>query len=390
MSSKRDNFDKAIREQIAGAQIEPSPQLWARIESSMASAPIAPVVPVVPIWRRVAVWSSAMAASIAVVVALNVWFSSRSAIEQREYIEEMIAQVEEPTTEPILEVATPIEEIQIAQVVERTLETSTPEILPLVVEESTIEQTHITQPSQRTTKRRSRAESAEQSAVVESPRSAMSIVSNEDQIAMVSPTKRRVDLSLLFAEGPSLGGSTTTSMPRNFAVPNSADGVEPLLTPHSYMSSEMSHRQPISFALNVAMPLSDRVSIESGLNYTMLHSDVDVSYTSNIVDQKLSYIGLPIRLSYKLLESQNFTLYASAGGMVEHILSASVGGQRVDEHNLQFSTGGAIGVQYSINKWIGLYCEPDLSYYLTRTRLMSIRNESPLQFTARAGIRFSL
>lgn len=390
MSSKRDNFDKAIREQIAGAQIEPSPQLWARIESSMASAPIAPVVPVVPIWRRVAVWSSAMAASIAVVVALNVWFSSRSAIEQREYIEEMIAQVEEPTTEPILEVATPIEEIQIAQVVERTLETSTPEILPLVVEESTIEQTHITQPSQRTTKRRSRAESAEQSAVVESPRSAMSIVSNEDQIAMVSPTKRRVDLSLLFAEGPSLGGSTTTSMPRNFAVPNSADGVEPLLTPHSYMSSEMSHRQPISFALNVAMPLSDRVSIESGLNYTLLHSDVDVAYTSNIADQKLSYIGLPLRISYKLFESHNFALYASAGGMVERTLSASVGGQRVDEHNFQFSTGGAIGVQYSINKWIGLYCEPDLSYYLTRTRLMSIRNESPLQFTARAGIRFSL
>lgn len=64
------------------------------------------------------------------------------------------------------------------------------------------------------------------------------------------------------------------------------------------------------------------LSLESGVNYTLLRSDVRMQYTSDDVAQKLHFIGVPLRFNWQFLERGRFSLYMGAGGMVEKCVSA--------------------------------------------------------------------
>ena len=97
------------------------------------------------------------------------------------------------------------------------------------------------------------------------------------------------------------------------------------------------HRQPVRFGLSLRYRLDNRWSIETGLTYTRLSSDIttigdDVTTTT---EQRLNYIGLPLNISYELWRSRFFGLYVSGGGMIEKMLDAS---------SWQFSLNGAAGV----------------------------------------------
>ena len=77
------------------------------------------------------------------------------------------------------------------------------------------------------------------------------------------------------------------------------------------------------------------------------------------------------------------------GGMAEKCIAARLGGRKVRESAVQWSAAAAVGAQYRLGDVVGLYFEPDLSYYFTRTDLRTARTNSPLTFTLRLGARFS-
>ena len=56
----------------------------------------------------------------------------------------------------------------------------------------------------------------------------------------------------------------------------------------------MHHHQPVSVTASVAYRLTPRLSIESGLSYTMLKSDIDMSRDVLGGTQTLHYIGIPV------------------------------------------------------------------------------------------------
>lgn len=149
------------------------------------------------------------------------------------------------------------------------------------------------------------------------------------------------------------------------------------------------HHQPLSFGFSVARDFSHGLSLESGVIYTLVRSDVQTRYSSEDVSQKLHFIGIPLRVNWRFLERGRFSLYVGAGGMAEKCVSAKFGSTAVNEPSLQWSALAAVGAQYRLGDFVGLYFEPEGSYYFTETRLRSVRTDSPLTLSLRLGVRLS-
>lgn len=172
------------------------------------------------------------------------------------------------------------------------------------------------------------------------------------------------------------------------------------------ISSTVKNWQPIQVGVSVAYSFTDRLSIESGLTYSCLVSDLSSGTPSGNYDirQTLHYIGLPLALRYDFLKIKGFSLYASAGGQMEKCVAGKtrtdyfVDGKKVSSENgrimvepLQWSVNAYVGAQYSFNRLVGLYIEPGAAYYFRNSSPVNcIYSERPFNFSFRAGLRFSL
>lgn len=154
-------------------------------------------------------------------------------------------------------------------------------------------------------------------------------------------------------------------------------------------SNSFKHHQPLGFGLTVRKEFAHGLSLETGVNYTLLRSDVSYWKGAEEFSQKLHFIGVPLRLNWQFFERGRFSVYIGAGGMLEKCVAAKFGTQSVDEPGVQWSVAGAAGVQYRLGSVVGLYFEPEVSYYFTDTRLRTSRSDAPLTLTLRLGMRFS-
>ena len=144
------------------------------------------------------------------------------------------------------------------------------------------------------------------------------------------------------------------------------------------------HRQPVRFGLLLRYRLTDRWSVESGLTYTRLSSDITtiINDVTTVTEQRLNYLGLPLNISYELWKSRYFGLYVSGGGMIEKCLDAS---------SWQFSLNGAAGAEYRLTDFFSLYAEPGIGYYFKDgSSTPTIYKDHPLNFNLSFGIRFNL
>lgn len=172
------------------------------------------------------------------------------------------------------------------------------------------------------------------------------------------------------------------------------------------ISSTVKNWQPIQVGVSVAYSFTDRLSIESGLTYSCLISDLSsgTPFGNYDIRQTLHYIGLPLALRYDFLKIKGFSLYASAGGQMEKCVAGKtrtdyfVDGKKVSSENgrimvepLQWSVNAYVGAQYSFNRLVGLYVEPGAAYYFRNgSPVNCIYSERPFNFSLRAGLRFSL
>ena len=152
----------------------------------------------------------------------------------------------------------------------------------------------------------------------------------------------------------------------------------------SVQNSRVHHRQPIRFGLSLRYRLDDRWSIESGLTYTRLSSDITtiILDETTVTEQRLNYIGLPLNISYELWRSRSFGLYVSGGSTIE---------KRLDDSSWQFSLNGAAGAEYRLTDFFSLYAEPGIGYYFNDgSSTPTIYKDHPLNFNLSFGLRFNL
>ena len=145
------------------------------------------------------------------------------------------------------------------------------------------------------------------------------------------------------------------------------------------------HSIPLSMGLNLSWELSPRVALESGLTYSYLHS-----YENLFGDQRLHFVGIPLKLNIRLFSAGPLEVGAGGYGMAEKCVSASHGRLSVKEPDIQWSSGAFMDAGYRIGNNVSLYLQPSMSYYFTKTKLLTYRTENPLGFSLQAGIRFHL
>jgi Periplasmic protein TonB, links inner and outer membranes len=156
----------------------------------------------------------------------------------------------------------------------------------------------------------------------------------------------------------------------------------------AFSTNHYHHDLPLSFGVTARMEMTPHLGIESGIEYTYLHSRVESAIGR--LDQRLHFIGIPVRMDARLLSRGGFDLYAGVGAKAEKCLAASLGQVRCEENRIQWSAEAFAGVQYGIGNRAYLFFQPEASYYLTKTDLVTIRTEKPVSFTLHAGLRFDL
>ena len=174
--------------------------------------------------------------------------------------------------------------------------------------------------------------------------------------------------------------------------------------------NDVYHNLPVRYGLSLRYRLNNRWSIESGLVYTRLSSDIhtslptdlkpDVTVTSNI-EQTLSYIGIPINVSYQLWGSRYGSFYVTAGGMAEKMVKGRLHIEESEDkkettesvsiHPLQFSVNGAIGAEFNLSRWISIYAEPGVGYYFDNgSSLPTYYRDKPFSFNLNVGLKFNI
>lgn len=154
--------------------------------------------------------------------------------------------------------------------------------------------------------------------------------------------------------------------------------------------ADIEHHQPLSFGLSVRKSLKRGFSLETGLTYTLLSSDAKLGEGEQSVEQKLHYLGIPLRANWNFLDKKLFTLYVSGGGMIEKCVYGKLGTEKETVKPFQFSVSGAVGAQFNATKKIGIYVEPGVAYFFDDgSDVQTIRKENPFNFNIQAGIRLT-
>lgn len=190
------------------------------------------------------------------------------------------------------------------------------------------------------------------------------------------------------------GGIQNNTNGSDMAASNDPEGLKMLnceyvyykATDTNYSNNSFHHHQPISFGLTVCKSLDKSFSIESGLVFTMLISDVD-AYDKK---QQLYYIGIPIKGNWSFYRQKQVQLYLTAGAMGEKCFYARLGGKKLKLNAIQFSINGGAGIAYNLTNKLSIYGEAGVAYFFDDgSFVQSIRKERPCNMNLQAGLRFT-
>ena len=163
-------------------------------------------------------------------------------------------------------------------------------------------------------------------------------------------------------------------------------------------STNLTHHQPVRLGLSLRYRLNDRWSIESGLAYTRLRSDLKWR-SGQEAEQTLSYIGIPVNANYLLWGSRYVNFYVSVGGMVEKMVKGSLyttakgkeQSESISIHPLQFSVNGGIGAEFNLTNQFSIYAEPGMGYYFDNgSDVRTYYQDKPFSFNLNIGLRFNI
>ena len=173
----------------------------------------------------------------------------------------------------------------------------------------------------------------------------------------------------------SMAGAISTKAANNYFFNNTSGTI----LQHKYV-----HDLPVTLGIAVRYGLTGRISLESGLDFTRMHSSLDGLHTIML------YAGIPLRVNYRLFSAGPVEAYAGIGGKAERCLKATLGGMKVSEPGLQWSGSALLGAQVRLTRNAWLYAQPDLTYYFTKSTLVSYRSENRIGLTVNAGLRFDI
>ena len=174
------------------------------------------------------------------------------------------------------------------------------------------------------------------------------------------------------------------------------------------VQEEYSHKIPVKVGLTARYNITGRLGVETGLTYSILSSSVKIGNSEtgknwSTGSQTLHYLGIPLNISFNILNSRYLNIYVTGGGMMEKSISGSI---KTDEYvdgkfdrtlttnispkGLQWSVNAAAGVQANILPQLGFFVEPGVSHHFKNgSRVRSIYTDKPTDFSLGFGLRYS-
>ena len=151
------------------------------------------------------------------------------------------------------------------------------------------------------------------------------------------------------------------------------------------------HTFPFKGGLSVGIPVSDRLRITTGLEYSLYQTRV--SFTkSGVKKQAAHYLGVPLRLDWSLASNRWLDVYVGGGASGDWCVGATLAGKEIPRDGFSFSLLGAGGVQFNMTRHLGLYVEPEISWTLPSEKrvLETYRSAHPSLFSVATGLRINL
>ncbi len=174
------------------------------------------------------------------------------------------------------------------------------------------------------------------------------------------------------------------------------------------VQEEYSHKIPVKVGLTARYNITGRLGVETGLTYSILSSSVKTGNSEtgknwSTGSQTLHYLGIPLNISFNILNSRYVNIYVIGGGMMEKSISGSI---KTDEYvdgkfdrtlttnispkGLQWSVNAAAGIQANILPQLGFFVEPGVSHHFKNgSRVRSIYTDKPTDFSLGFGLRYS-
>ena len=163
--------------------------------------------------------------------------------------------------------------------------------------------------------------------------------------------------------------------------------------PPSFLNEvdHFTHTFPFKGGLSVGIPVSDRLRITTGLEYSLYQTRV--SFTkSGEKKQAAHYLGVPLRLDGSLASNRWLDVYVGGGVSGDWCVGATHAGIDIPRDGFSFSLLGAGGVQFKVTRHLGLYVEPEISWTLPSEKrvLETYRSAHPFLFSVATGLRINL
>lgn len=174
------------------------------------------------------------------------------------------------------------------------------------------------------------------------------------------------------------------------------------------VQEEYSHKIPVKVGLSARYNITGRLGVETGLTYSILSSSVKIGNSEtgknwSTGSQTLHYLGIPLNISFNILNSRYVNIYVTGGGMMEKSISGNI---KTDEYvdgkfdrtlttnispkGLQWSVNAAAGIQANILPQLGFFVEPGVSHHFKNgSRVRSIYTDKPTDFSLGFGLRYS-
>ena len=164
------------------------------------------------------------------------------------------------------------------------------------------------------------------------------------------------------------------------------------------------HYRPKTFGLSINKQLSPKWTFGTGITYTKLKSEFESEYHKArlVKTQKIDYVGIPLRLTYRIWSKGRFNAYTTGGVTFEMPVHGSLDKKYIItsdssytlksdiKAHYQWSMNLGIGVQYKLFKPFSLYLEPNMFYYFRNSgSLETYRTEHPFIITVPFGLRLT-
>ncbi len=157
---------------------------------------------------------------------------------------------------------------------------------------------------------------------------------------------------------------------------------------------------PLSAGLNVQKEFNKWLAVGASLTYTLMRGEYQVltADKSYIVNQNTHYVGIPVSVYLKAVNSKSLNVYGVLGGAVDKAvadeylcaLNQVTTRQSQSVQGVQWSVYGGLGIEYKCTELVGIYIEPAVSHYFENNQPKSIRTIQPTQFKVEVGVRFRI